>query len=221
MTIIEMIFLGSISVTLLFLIGDLLNIVQLIRLKSRIQKQIARKSRNKKKRARIIRKRRVLEAQYRKTIRLVGLCSILTIFFAGVSGCIYHYQTTSLSSKDSVSVVKGHYLVKDFEEQLKLVKEEAIDENEFQQNVRYLATAMASYGVEKASDLNSKDGQLILNRYYSAIQQLGMNASTQTKNFYNDQQLVDTFLADIKQTKKAENGAVSYFKVDEKTFKEK
>ncbi|WP_227011205.1 hypothetical protein [Enterococcus wangshanyuanii] len=89
-----------------------------------------------------------------------------------------------------------------------------------QKNIRYLATAMASYGTKTASTINSKEGQLTLNRYYNAIKQVGMNASTQTKNFYGNAQIVDSFLEDIEKVKVYEKAAFTYYKVDETAFSE-
>lgn len=166
------------------------------------------------------RKRQLLIKKRKKTIRQCLILLLVTGVFGGVAGYLSYYQAMNLTTNDSDSVVKGYYLLRDFEQQLIIAKEKGEEEEKLQKNIRYLATAMASYGTKTASITNSEEGQLTLNRYYNAIKQVGMNASTQTKNFYGNAQVVDSFLADIKKVQTYEKAAFTYYKVDESAFSE-
>ncbi|WP_242596200.1 hypothetical protein [Enterococcus plantarum] len=148
------------------------------------------------------------------------LMSFVTVALAGGMSYLSYYQSMNLTTGDSDSVVKGYYLLRDFEEQLTIARDKSDDEEKLQKNIRYLATSMASYGTKKASEVNSEEGQITLNRYYNSIKQLGMNASTQTKNLFGNQELVDSFLADIKKVQVYEKETFGYYKVNESAFKE-
>ncbi|OJG66189.1 hypothetical protein RV09_GL001038 [Enterococcus moraviensis] len=194
--------------------------MQVFHSRSLLKKLPKKKFKNKKKNRKIARKKQQLMKKKKKSVRLFLMLSFVTVALAGGMSYLSYYQSMNLTTGDSDSVVKGYYLLRDFEDQLIIARDKSDDEEKLQKNIRYLATSMASYGTKKASDINSEEGQITLNRYYNSIKQLGMNASTQTKNFFGNQELVDSFLADIKKAQVYEKETFDYYKVNESAFKE-
>lgn len=220
MSILESIFVASLAAAIITFLGIFLfGFLYFIQQKE-LGKLPNKKLKNKKKNKKAAKQRKELQRKKKKSLIWIMWLVILTVSFSGSSAYISYYQAMNLTTEDSDSVVRGYYLLRDFEEQLILARDQADDEEKLQQNIRYLATAMASYGTKKASTLNSQEGQLILNRYYNATKQLGMNASTQTKNFYGNPDLVEEFLRDIIKAQEHERAAFDYYKVNEAAFSE-
>ena len=218
MSILDWIFVIGIALTIVALLGSVYSFVKVLRLGQQIKRLSAKRIKNKKKRRALVRKRQGLIKNRKRSLRFFVVLLLMSGAFGGASGYLSYYQAMNLTTDDSDSVVKGYYLLRDFEQQLEIAKGKSDNEEKIQKNIRYLATAMASYGTKKASTVNSKEGQLKLNRYYNAIKQVGINASTQTKNFYGNPQVADIFLTDIKQAQTYEKAAFTYYKVDESAF---
>lgn len=179
---------------------------------SKIGSKKYRNSRNKKnklkQRKRLLKRKKVA----RKNTVILLLMGIL--LFGGY-GLYNNYQAMTLSKVDKSSVAKGYSLINDFEDHLKIAKEKSQDQVKTQENIRYLATRLASYGILTANKKNSAEGQQILNRYYTSVTQLGINASLQTNEFYGNQNLVDEYLADIQRVKENQAETLKYYKVDQ------
>lgn len=220
MSILEMIFIGGVTAAILSFIGSFLFFIHYVAQRKKLTQLPRKKFKNKKKNKKIAIQRKELQQKKKKSLGWIVLLLVLTVTFSGTSAYISYYQAMNLTSEDSDSVVRGYYLLRDFEEQLIAARDQGDDEEKLQQNIRYLATAMASYGTKKASTINSQEGQLALNRYYNATKQLGMNASTQTKNFYGNPSLVEEFLQDIAKAQEYERAAFDYYKVNEDAFSE-
>lgn len=215
MTVLDWITIVGTAIVIVLLLLFVYFLVQLLSTSRKLKQLPTRKIKNKKKNKRIKMKRKQLQSNKKKQSKRMLLSFIFACLLAGGSGYLSYYQSMNLSSNDSDIVVKCYYLLRDFEKELTSARDKADDEEKIQQNIRYLATSMASQGIKKASTINTKEGQLILNRYYNSMKQLGMNASTQTKNFYGNAQLVDDFVEDIKKTEAYETEAFNYYKVNQ------
>lgn len=218
MSIVDWIFVTGVALTIVALLGSSYFFVQVLRIRQQINKLLVKRVKNKKKRKAIMRKRRKLTKKQKKCFQFGVILIIITGVLGGSCTYLAHYQAMNLTTNDSDSVVKGYYLLRDFKDQLEIAKNKSDNEEKLQKNIRYLATAMASYGTKTASTVNSEKGQLVLNRYYNAIKQVGMNASTQTKNFYGNTQTVNSFLEDLEKVHTYEKEAFTYYKVDESAF---
>ena len=78
---------------------------------------------------------------------------------------------------------------------------------------------MASYHGLSASSLNKKEGQILLNRYYNSIKELGINTSSQAQDFFNNQELTDEFLKDVDKAKNYQSDVIKYYKVNQDELK--
>ncbi|MBO0422746.1 hypothetical protein JZO84_07630 [Enterococcus plantarum] len=220
MSVLDWIFIIGIALSIVALLEAGYFLIQFFRTRRLLKKIPQKRVKNRKKNRKIVQKKRQFLKQKKKSLRLFWLMSFVTVALAGGMSYLSYYQSMNLTTGDSDSVVKGYYLLRDFEEQLTIARDKSDDEEKLQKNIRYLATSMASYGTKKASEVNSEEGQITLNRYYNSIKQLGMNASTQTKNLFGNQELVDSFLADIKKVQVYEKETFGYYKVNESAFKE-
>lgn len=84
--------------------------------------------------------------------------AVITAILAGGMAYLSYYQSMNLTTEDSDSVVKGYYLLRDFEDQLIVARDKSDEEEKLQKNLRYLATSMASYGTKKqVTSIQKKD----------------------------------------------------------------
>ncbi|MBP2099893.1 hypothetical protein [Enterococcus rivorum] len=220
MSIVEMLFIGGIVITILSLLGASYNGIQFVRYNRQYKFLPKRKSKNKKKNRKIARKRRYLMKRKKRSFRFTIIFLLFSLILGGSSAYLSYYQSMNLTTDDSDAVVKGYYLLRDFEKQVQMGASKQDEEEKVQQNIRYLATSLASYGTKSASALNTQEGQLALNRYYNALKELGMNASTQTNNFFGNEKLKEEFLVDIEKAQAYEQKAFDYYKVNANAFSE-
>ncbi|MBP1040041.1 hypothetical protein I6N95_03345 [Vagococcus sp. BWB3-3] len=220
MTIFEWALIGTIAGGIFSLIVALYSLVGFGIKKRQLSNLSIKQTKSKRKRKAL--ERAQLSLKKGKKSKLIAFSCFFLLAIALISGGAYisYYQSMNLSKNDAESVSKSYFLLRDFESQLVLAKDQGDEEEKLKKNIRYLATGMASYGVQKASPLNTKEGQTTLNRYYTSLSQLGMNASTQINKFYGNEALVDDFLADIKRAKTYEKGAFQYYKVNEALLEE-
>lgn len=186
----------------------------------KLSKLSQRPPKNKRKRKKWKRAQANLRKQRKKALVLGVLFLLMASGFGGAAGYTSYYQSINLSSDDSALVVRSYYLLRDFQGELEKAADETEDQTAVQQNIRYLATNMAAYSTKKASTLNTKEGQSTLNRYYSALSELGVNAARVGNNFYGNKELVSEFQADIEKTIVHEGKAFEYFKVNQSALTE-
>lgn len=211
---IDTVYIIVLSIGCLTFIGTLYFLLRFFNIKKQIKELVITTAKNKKAK----RNKKHQQAILNKKKQSVLMSSLVSLIFSIIifSGTAYsrYYQAMNLSKEDSESIVKSYYLIRDFEEQLILMQDKKDDQGKLEQNIRKLSTSMASYGTKKANKLNSLDGQIRLNRYYNSVKQIGMNASTQTKNFYGNSDVVNGFLKDIQGAKDYEGDVFRYYKVD-------
>lgn len=207
----DLFFLISFSISILFLLSTVLIVLLIIknvRAISRIKGKRKYKSKIKK-----------LSKTKKRLIVFLFIFSLLTFGSAGIASYISYYQSINLSQKDSENVVKGYYLINDIESELLKAKDKSIDNKKATQNIQNLSNSMASFGGMRASDKNKEDGQLILNRYYNIIKEIGVNISSQPQDFYGNAELTDEFVNDLKRAKDYQKEVIKYYKVNEDELK--
>lgn len=153
-----------------------------------------------------------------KSFILLTLLSLTTFFSASY---IHKLQLTTMTDADYVEVVKGYYLIRDFEELIRMEPENNEEKLNKISQIRDISTKMASYAIKRADSVNSEEGQLFLNRYYVGIKELGMNISTQVSSIYDEPILLEGFLNDVSGIKIFEKKAFGYYDFDQTIFKEK
>lgn len=217
MSILEYIFIGGVALMILSGLGSIYFFLQFSRRRILFRRRLKKTKGKKKKNTSL--KRMKLEKKIKQSFYGALIFCFLTVLFAGVAMFVSYYQSMNLTAEDSEAVVKSYYLLRDLKEQLELADSQS--EESFQENIRLLSTGLASYGIRKASDLNSTEGQIILNRYYNGLKQLGMNASTQVKYIYGNKELITVFLSDVQRVISYETAVFDYYQVNHAAFSEK
>lgn len=218
MSFLEWGFIGGMSGAILSFLGGLYQLVEYVLKSRKLNSLPVDHFKNKHKKRKILSLRKKLTLQKKKYLTRLVIFLVVGIGLTGGSLFISHYQAMNLTSDDSETVVKGYYLLTDFQKQLDLAKNKKDERDKVQKNIRYLATIMASYGTKSADSMNSEEGQTKLNRYFQGISQLGVNVSAQTENFYGNQKLTDEYLSDIKKVEGYQKSVFTYYKVKEDAF---
>lgn len=211
MKISQMIQVALITTALILFFLWILSIVLVILKKKKLNIFLQKKKKNKK---RFKKRRAQLERKVRKQRNQVILLSILEIVvLSGLFGFIY-YQTINVASLDSDSIVRGYFLVDDFSKEIEKASVSE-DEESSKQNIKYLALSMATYSNKQADTSNTKEGQRLINKYYSMVGQLGMNATRDMNSFYgNKNNVLESYKAELARVKDSENKAFEFYKIN-------
>lgn len=176
---------------------------------SRIRKQ--RRSKKKRDKVKITTMKRQRTRQQKGAIFFLILACISGV----ASGISLYRQSFRLTAIDSEAIVRSYYLTNDLDSQLVKLQKASDSSDKLEANLRYLANGIASYGTKKTSPLNSEEGQKKLNRYYHALQELGMNISRDLPEFYGNSELVEHYRTVLKKVTDYQKDALIFYKVDE------
>lgn len=216
MIVLEYVLIGGIVTAILFFLSALYFFVCFFLIDRKIEELSYRRVKNKQQKKKLI-KRMIQLKRTRKIKLIVSILFLLcSVSLSVASTYTIYFKSRDINLEDSELVTKGYYLLRDFEEQLLLPEKN----DETKQMSRYLAATMASYGTKRASEDNSLEGQLALNRYYHLLTQFGKNASTQMTMFYRDKNIAEDFLIDIEKVKEYEQRVFDYYQLKESAFKE-
>lgn len=218
MAILEWVFLGTFIGGILFLLLCILSFVLLILNSKKLKEARNKKTKSKSKRKKQKKEIQRFEKSKKKSLISFIICLLLALASGAAAGYVSYYQSVNLSEKDSKSVVEAYYLINDIEAQLKIAREEKDDKGKTSAAIRKFSTQMASFNSRRASELNKEDGQVLLNRYYNIVKEVGINASNQSQDFYGNKELTDEFLNDLKRAKGFQKEVFKYYKVDEKSL---
>lgn len=211
----EWVFIGGTSLAVICLLLALYYLIVQFRIGRKMKRLEMKRTANRKKRKRLFgRKKKLLAAKKTALKWFVFLFSISVIASLG-TGYLYYQTLIKLSSQDKQSILEGYSLLREFQQQIEVSSNQSEEQVKTEENIRHLATKLASFGTVKASILNSSEGQGRLNRYYKSLSQLGINTSQQVNSIYGNPELATEFLEDTKRAIKIERTVFSYYKVDE------
>ena len=217
----QMIFFGTFVSSLLLLLLALTFLTLFVIKKQQVKKIKSEKLRSKSQRRK---QKKELERLIKGSEKALVTYLVFLLLGIGTGGGAYfisYYQAINLSEKDKELVTNGYYLLSDFEKQLKNINKDEMDLKKSSQNIQNLGGAMASYSGLKASNLNKEAGQIKLNRYYNIVKELGVNATGQSQEFFENKELVEEFLKDIKKAQGYQKEIFKYYKVDDGALKAK
>lgn len=220
MTVLEWMFIGCLASVILFLLFACFFLANFVQTTMKIKRLLLEKADNEEKQEMRAFQVIKLTKKKKRSRNSFLILILLAIVLGSGGGYINYYQSMNLSENDEESIVKSYYLIRDFEEQINLAKDQQEEEDKSQKNIRYLATAMASFGTIHASDLNAKDGQITLNRYYNAVKDLGVNGSANYSRFYGNSELSDEYLQNVERVKDYEQQVFAFYNVDELALQE-
>ncbi|MEI5990138.1 hypothetical protein A5881_001631 [Enterococcus termitis] len=179
-----------------------------------------RPPKNKKKRKRWIMHKKKLESKVKKQIAW----SIVLFLFAAVafSGAAYtrFYQQNRLNGKESESLVQVYYLLDEVSVQLEDIQKNKTPQKAIK-NVGTLSGKLVSFGFTKASTTLKEEKQIILNRYFNAVKQLGTNLHAQSLESLQNEEVFKGYLDDIKKIKISQKEVFKEFKINEAALEKK
>lgn len=143
------------------------------------------------------------------------LLFVVVLGVIGTGSYFYGAQSQPLSEEDVPLVIKGHDLLEEVEEQFVLAKEQPgqVSKDYWEQ----LVSLLASYRMNRADPENSQEGQQLLNRYYTSLQQLGENAGTISSILENPEQ-IDRYLREISRAKEHQQAIFFYYRINEEAL---
>ncbi|MHC5373972.1 hypothetical protein ACYSNU_09210 [Enterococcus sp. LJL120] len=215
MTILEWIVMIGATVTVILAAFTLLSFLQFLAQSRKLKKIPDKLPKNKRKRKRLVALNKKIKSQKKKSlVRMVVLFILMGIAGGGTYYAMF-YQAISLTSDDENAIGRSYFLLRDFQQELDKAANQTEDETASLQNIRYLATNLSSYNTSSASSLNTVEGQSILNKYFNALSELGINATRESQNFYGNPELVAEFQMDVERTMGYEEAAFEYYKVNQ------
>lgn len=216
MTLYQIIKVGLISLILIFLILLVVSSFFFFMKKKKLNRLNRKKKiKSKRKKKYYRRKKIILEKSIKKQQHfMISLITLDLLMIVGLYAFIY-YENSNIASTDSDSIVRGYFLVDDFKKEIERASDSSNDEEASKQNIKYLALSMATYSNKTANSLNTKEGQLLINKYYKQIGQLGMNATRDINSFYgNKNDILSSYKSELLRVKENENKAFEYYKIN-------
>lgn len=214
MEILQWIFIIGVAITIISIIFACYFLFYLINQIRKIKKEKQKKVPNKRHRKK--QKRYIEEMHLKKNSaikKLLGF-TLLAILVGALSGYVTYYQATNLSEADTNNITDGFYYLRDLENELKAIQEGQIENENNQQTINFVVTSLAGYSVIKANTLNTIEGQRVLNRYYGAMAELGINISRNSLLLSTDEKILKASLEDVKKVQEYQKKALEFFKVD-------
>lgn len=219
MSILDGLFIGLVSGTILFFFFGLLFLGVRLKVGKKIKNLERLRPKNEKKRRRLMKVLRGRRAKAKKYTR--NSLILLTLGLLCLGGSVYsrYYQSTSLSERDSEAIVEGYYLLQQTENQMLSINE-TDNVEKTRSNLRELSARMASFGTRQADGRINLEGQKLLNRYYSLMKELGLNLNNQSIESLQNLEIYDEYMMDIEKTKEAQGNVIEKFKVNEQALQQ-
>lgn len=220
MTILDWLFIGCCSASLITVAIGIFSLMLSLGTNKNFNELKQKRPKNEKKRKRWQRARQQLKKKKQKQIKRGIIFIILSLLFASSGFYARYYQTTNLSSTDSGIIVQGYFISQEVEKNLHGLQNGA-DVEETKVKLMELTSLLTSYGTSVPSNGLSKEGKKVLNRYYVQMREYGTNAYSLTAEQLDNQEIVSTYLEDLKRVQQAQKKVFEEFGVDETALKQK
>jgi hypothetical protein len=143
-----------------------------------------------------------------------GLVSLLfSILFLAGSFVGMWFEATHLGKDDNNSVATGYYLTSSMSKELKVASTSKQKDKEVK-NIADISSRMASFGTKSASDKLSKEGQLILNRYYKSLKEFGVNIHSEPGYFFDNPAKLQEYQSDLKRIESNEKDVTEFYSLN-------
>jgi len=73
---------------------------------------------------------------------------------------------------------------------------------------------LSSYSIKQASTVNTIEGQMLLNRYYNSMSELGINISRNSTLLLSEDDVLEEALADVKKIQLYQKKVLDFYKVN-------
>lgn len=213
----DWIIIGTISLSLIGLLLGVVSLAGSFQANTRY-KQLGVKPRGKRSKKRWQRQRSRYAQLRKKRVKLTMGLLLTTLVIGGIGSYVKYEQLTNMTAADTENIVAGYYLLDQMTDQLNEL-ESSDNVEKLNSNIHTLAVRMASLSSKKGSDRGSKESQIVLNRYYARMGQLGVNLSSQkVEDLKEDKALLESYLHDIERVETSQTKVIAFYKVSEKSL---
>ncbi|OJG92160.1 hypothetical protein RV15_GL003545 [Enterococcus silesiacus] len=213
-------FVTLLSSALLFFLFALFSVALSIMTRRKLRPLKKRPPKNKRKRKQFILKRRKFEKQVKRQRNSGIILFVLMLMTTGGAFYTRHYQMNNLNANDSESIVQSYYLLDEVELQLSNIKNNENPQKSIK-NLRELSLSLSSYGARRAYQGLTEEGQILLNRHFILLKELGTNLSSQTVDSLGNTDTMEGYQKDVKKVKDSQKKVFKRFKVNEAALKSK
>lgn len=220
MSMLDWSFVTLLSSALLFFLFALFSVVLSIITSRKLRRFKRRPPKDKRKRKQFIMKRRKVEKQVKRQRNSGITLFVLMLIATGSALYTRHYQMNNLHTKDSESIVQSYYLLDEVELQLNNIKNDENPQKSIK-NLRELSLSLSSYGARRAYQGLTEDGQMLLNRHFVLLKELGTNLSSQTVDSLGKADTMEGYQKDVKKVRDSQQEVFKRFKVNEAALKTK
>lgn len=214
----EWIMVGAVSLGLICFVLGAISLTLLLQANYReslLKKTIPKDKRGRRKN----RKKRLKQKEIKRiNLRRGVILGIMGLSLSGLAGYINYYQATNMSKSDVENITTGYYILDQMAQQLKEVEAETKSDEKMNDNIHTLSIRMASFSSKRASDQGTKESQLLLNRYYAKMGQLGINLSAQRVTHLREENLLESYQSDVERVKESQKKVLDFYRIDEKSL---
>ncbi|OTN88609.1 hypothetical protein A5819_001090 [Enterococcus sp. 7E2_DIV0204] len=220
MSLLDWVFIGTLSSAILFALFSLFSIFFLFSTGKKIQQLTRIKTKNTRKRKKIRRTLKKVKGKRKKQRWGLVICVVLVGILSSTAFYARYYQATNLGERDSEGIVQGYYLLNETKNQIDALSESHNSEKS-ENNLRELAAKLSSFGMRGADGRLTEEGQRLLTRYYNQVKELGLNLNNQSAEMLSNQEIRETYLNDLQKAQKTQSKIITYFKINESALKQK
>ena len=220
MSLLDWVFIGTLSSAILFALFFLLSIILLFSTGKQIQQLTKIRTKNSRKRKKIKRALKKAKVKQKKQRWSFVICLILVGVLSSTAFYARYYQATNLGERDSEGIVQCYYLLNETKEQINKLSESSSTEKS-ENNLRELAAKLSSFGMRGADGRLTEEGQRLLTRYYNQVKELGLNLNNQSVEMLDNLETRESYLNDLQKAQKTQSKIITYFKINESALKQK
>ncbi|MBO0473357.1 hypothetical protein IGL98_003318 [Enterococcus sp. DIV0840] len=220
MSLLDWVFIGTLSSAILFALFSLLSIIFLFSTRKQVRQFARIRTKNARKRKKIKRALKKAKAKHKKQGWNLVICIMFACIMSGTAFYARYYQATNLGERDSEGIVQGYYLLNETKNQINTLSESDNPEKAGN-NLRELAAKLSSFGMRGPDGRLTAEGQRSLTRYYNQVKELGLNLNNQSAEMMENAQTRETYINDLQKAQKIQAKIITYFKINENALKQK
>lgn len=220
MSVLDMTFIGLVSLGVLLLLFAVLSIILGISTSSQLRKMKHRRPKVKKKRKRWKRACITLAKKRTGYFRTAVIVLLLGLMLGSSGFYARHYQLTNLSSPNAAAISKCYYLLDEAEKQFDDLNGGASPEK-IVKNLQELSSQLASAASETPYGGMSAEYRLMLTKYFKKNLDLAINLNAQTVQSLQNAENVEIYKSDIQSVKEQQKKIIDEFEVNEQALQQK
>ncbi|WP_321385923.1 hypothetical protein [uncultured Enterococcus sp.] len=220
MSMLDMTFVGLLSLGVLLLLFSVLFIIFGISSGSKLRKLKRKRPKMKKKRKRWKRACSRLAKQRGRQFRTAFITLLLGVLLGGSGFYARHYQLTNLSSPNAAALSKCYYLLDEAEQQFENLKGGASPEKTVK-NLQEISSQLASAAAETPYGGMAAEYRLLLTKYFKKNLDLAINLNAQTVQSLQSPETIEVYIGDIQSVKEQQKKIIEEFEVNEQALQQK